>query len=69
MAKKQNPNDAEPAADATAEIEYCGPPEQESPVFGLLTVGQRYAATVAFGEYLIATHPEYWKRPAATAAG
>lgn len=50
-----------------ATIIYIGPAGQVSPVFGPLGVGERYQATEAFAAYLVATHPDYWQRPAAPA--
>lgn len=65
MAKKQAEAPADPVDAEHLDLEYVGPEGQESPFFGPLVVGQRYQAPVAFGEYLIATHPSHWKRPAA----
>lgn len=61
MAKRQTAP-AESNAN-TLELEYIGPAGQESPVFGLLVVGQRYQADAVLGAYLLEHHTDYWKRP------
>lgn len=70
MAKKSKPVPVveDPAAH-THEIVYIGPDKAESPVFGLLVVGQRYQAEATFAAYLLERHPDHWQRPDAVSAG
>lgn len=45
----------------TATIQWVGPPDQESSVFGPLVAGQRYQTSPEFAAYLSTTHPEHWR--------
>ena len=63
MARRNQPRD-EPKTDANTEpvfIEYRGPVDQTSHVFGALEVGRRYQAEPELAAYLCRTSPEYWK--------
>lgn len=51
------------------ELEYCGPPSQDSPTLGPLEPGRRYQVDDDdLAAYLVSRHSDYWQRVMPTRA-